>query len=158
VADAIFELSARPDGADRTFALAAGPLASTVSELIGMSASAFGRRRALALRPWLYRRLVHPVLLRRASSARRRVLRHAEVFFPYFDVQVRFDTTAAREALEPAGIRVPPLRGYFDALVNFARETEWGRRPLTRVEARAAFAGPVPDEPPRPPRLEPIRA
>jgi thioester reductase-like protein len=139
VADAIFELSARPGSAGRTYALAAGPMASSVGELIDLSAAAFRQRRALALRPALYKRLVHPWLLRRSRESRRRVLRRAEVYFPYFAVRARFDTSAAREALAPTGIRVPPLAGYFDALVRFARAADWGRRPLSRVEARAAL-------------------
>ena len=141
VADAIFELSTRPDSAGRTFTLAAGPEASTVGELIDTSAAAFGRRRGVALSPWLYKLAVHPVLLRRTKGSRRRALKRAEVFFPYFDVRARFDTSAASEALGRAGIRVPPLSSYFHALVNFANATEWGRRPLTRVEARAALDG-----------------
>jgi hypothetical protein len=124
-------------------------VASTVGELIDMSANAFGRRRGLALPPPLYRRAVHPLLLRRAKGSRRRTLRRAEVFFPYFDVRARFDTSAATEALEPAGIRVPPLPGYFDTLVHFARATQWGRKPLTRVQARAALESPLPGTLPR---------
>jgi len=44
VADSIFELSRRREAMGRTYALAAGPEASTVGELIDMSARAFGRR------------------------------------------------------------------------------------------------------------------
>jgi thioester reductase-like protein len=155
VADAIVELAGRPDATDRTFALAAGPEASTVGELIDMSADAFDRRRALALRPSLYRRLVHPWLLRRGSQSRRRSLKRAEVFFPYFDVQARFDTATATETLAPAGIRVPRLEGYFQSLVRFAKAADWGRRPLTRVEARAAVGEREPGQH-RPGRFEPL--
>jgi thioester reductase-like protein len=139
VADAICELSGRSDSAGRTYTLAAGPAASSVGELIDMSAAAFGRRRALALRPALYKRVVHPFMLRRGSKRRRRSLRRAEVFFPYFDVRTRFDTSAATGALGPAGIVMPRLGHYFDALVGFAQAADWGRRPLSRVEARAAL-------------------
>ena len=156
VADAILELSARPESVDRTYALAAGPEASTVGELIDMSAGAFGRRRALALRPSLYRRLVHPWLMRRGSASRRRVLKRAEVYFPYFDVRADFDTEAATEALAPAGIHVPRLERYFDALVRFAEAAGWGRRPLTRVQARELVEEHRPSEPLR--RLEPVGA
>jgi thioester reductase-like protein len=139
VTDAIVELSARPETVGRTYALAAGPEASSIGELIDMSAAAFGRRRAVALRPSLYKRLVHPLLLRRSSGSRRRALRRTEVFFPYFDVRASFDTSAATEALGPAGIKVPRLEGYFDSLVRFAEAADWGRRPLTRVQARDAL-------------------
>jgi long-chain acyl-CoA synthetase len=148
VADAIFELSSRPEAEGRTYALAAGPTASTVGQLIEMSAAAFGRRRALVLHPQFYRRAVHPLILRRSSEKRRRVLKKSEVYFPYFDVGARFDTSAAREALEPAGIKVPRLESYFHSLVRFAKAAEWGRRPLTRVEARGETGR----------RLEPVTA
>jgi len=156
VADSIFELSRRREAMGRTYALAAGPEASTVGELIDMSARAFGKRRAVALKPNLYRRVVHPVLLRRGSESRRRVLRRSEVYFPYFDVAARFDNSAAAEALAPAGIRVPRLDGYFDSLVRFARAADWGRRPLTRVQARADIEKQERSEEPPQRRLEPV--
>ncbi|HKN95271.1 MAG TPA: SDR family oxidoreductase, partial [Thermoleophilaceae bacterium] len=136
VADSVFELSSRPDTAAQTFTLAAGPEARSVGQLIEMSAAAFGRRRAVALHPRVYGRAVHPLLVRRGSAKRRKALKRAEVYFPYFDVGARFDTSAATEALAPAGIRVPPLESYFDALVRFAKAADWGKRPITRVEAR----------------------
>jgi thioester reductase-like protein len=157
VADAICELTARPDAVGRTYTLAAGPAASSMGQLIDMSAAAFGRRRALALRPALYTLLVHPWLLRLSSAGRRRVLRRAEVYFPYFDVRARFETSHATEALAPAGIQMQPLHAYFDALVRFAQAADWGRHPLSRVEARAAVGKPL--KPGRPlARLQPLRA
>lgn len=157
VADAICELSSRPEGVGRTYTLAAGSAASSIGDLIDMSADAFGRRRAIALRPSLYRRTLHPLMLRRGGKKRRRALRRNEVYFPYFDVRANFDTSAATEALAPAGIEVPPLEGYFDALVRFAEAADWGKRPLSRVEARAAVDSRPPSERPRP-RLQPARA
>jgi hypothetical protein len=157
VADAIYELSSRREAVGRTYTLAAGPGASSIGDLIDMSAEAFGRRRALALRPSLYKRTVHPVMLRRGGEKRRRSLRRTEVYFPYFDVRAKFDTSAATEALAPAGIEVPPLEGYFDALVRFAEAADWGRRPLSRVAARKTVDSPPSAERPLA-RLQPLRA
>jgi thioester reductase-like protein len=157
VADAIVELSQRPDAVGRTYALAAGPEARTIGDLIDMSAAAFGRRRAMTLRPRVYRPLVHPLLVRRASKSRRRVLKRAEVYFPYFDVRARFDTSAATEALAPVGIQVPPLEDYFQSLVRFAEAADWGRRPLTRIQARDAVEELEPTRPPSR-QLEPVSA
>jgi long-chain acyl-CoA synthetase len=160
VADAICELTARPEAEGRTYMLAAGPAATSVGELIDMSAAAFDRRPALALRPALYKRVVHPWLLRRSSDAKRRVLRRSEVYFPYFEVRARFDTSRATEALGPAGIGMPPLRDYFGALVDFAQAANWGRRPLSRVEARAAAGKPLTQKPrdEQLTSLQPVRA
>jgi hypothetical protein len=66
---------------------------------------------------------------------------------------VRFDTTAAREALTPVGIRVPALSDYFDRLVRFAVTAKWGRRSLTRMDAVAAVGERAPRDLARP-RLE----
>lgn len=134
VADSLFELSQRPLRESTTYNLAAGSRASGVGELMDMAAAAFDRRRALALPPGLYRRLVHPLLLRRSSPRRRQVLQRSEVYFPYFSLRLSYDTTRAERELARAGIRVPRLRDYFDRLVEFALASEWGRRRLTRVD------------------------
>ena len=70
------------------------------------------------LPPTVYRRIAHPLLRRRYVA-----LRRSEVYFPYFDVRVRF---AARR-FPPA----PPVEGYFDRLIEFAQATRWGRRRVT---------------------------
>jgi thioester reductase-like protein len=137
VADAVLELSQRDFAESHTYNLAAGPRAHSVGELMDMAANAFGRKRARALHPWLYRRVVHPLLLRKSSGRRRRMLERSEVYFPYFSLQVSYDTSRAESHLAGAGIRVPHLRDYFDRLVMFAVATDWGKRPLSRVEVAA---------------------
>jgi thioester reductase-like protein len=148
VADAIFTLASREDGAGRTYSLAAGAQASSVGELVALSAQTFGRSRPLIVPPALYARTVHPLVLRRSRGARRAWLRQAPVFFPYFALRVRHDTSCAQEALAAAGLGPPPLATYFDRLVDFAEAARWGRRTLSRVDAagaarkRAALAAP----------------
>jgi long-chain acyl-CoA synthetase len=148
VADAIFALSAREDGVGETFSLAAGPQASSVGELVMLSAQTFERPRPLIMPPALYSRTIHPLALRRSSGARRTWLQQAPVFFPYFALRVRHDTTRTREALAADGLGPPPLATYFDRLVDFAEAARWGRRTLSRVDAagaarkRAALAAP----------------
>jgi hypothetical protein len=58
------------------------------------------------------------------------------VFFPYFSMRVEYDDRRAREQLEPEGIRVSPVDGYFHRLLDFAQEANWGRRSVGRAEAR----------------------
>ena len=148
VADAIFALASREDGAGRTYSLAAGPQASSVGELVALSAQTFGRSRPLIVPPALYGRTVHPLVLRRSRGARQAWLRQAPVFFPYFALRVRHDTSRAQAALAAAGLGPPPLATYFDRLVDFAEAARWGRRTLSRVDAagaarrRAALAAP----------------
>ena len=115
VADAIFELSSGSgDDDNRTYHLVAGPHATTVERLIGLSARRLGRRPPLLLPPDLYRRLLHPLLMRRSSDRRRRALRQMEVFFPYFSMRVRLpqraNATAAGPRADRAGRRGELLR------------------------------------------------
>ena len=124
-------------GSGRTFQLAAGSQASTVGELIDRAARHLGRRPVRAVPPGLYRRALRPVLARRGGPAQRRWLERGEVFFPYFAANVTFDTAATRAALDPLGIRVPPVADYFEQLLDFAVWANWGRRPVGRAEASA---------------------
>jgi thioester reductase-like protein len=132
VADAIFALSSLDDGAGETYALAAGPEASTIGELLALSAGAFGRRPPRTVPAALYRHTLHRILLRRADARRRTTLAASEAFFPYFTMRQRFDVARASARLEPLGIRPAPLAAYFDRLVAFALEAEWGKREVPR--------------------------
>jgi thioester reductase-like protein len=147
VADAIFELAARSDGAGETYNLAAGPAATTVGELLELSARYFARRPPVAIPPALYRRAIHPVLKLRSSPKRRALLEASEVFFPYFAMRVRYDTARAMARLAPAGIEPAPLRDYFDRLLDYAVGTRWGqRRPARRfARERLDFESAVPE-------------
>jgi thioester reductase-like protein len=131
VADAIVALAGGPGG---TYHLTAGDRASSVGELIELGTAAAARPAPRVLPPWLYRRLIHPLLVRSGDEARRRALRRSEVYFPYFAMRTRYDNSAAREALTPAGIEPPPLASYFQRLVAFAQAARWGRRPIARHE------------------------
>jgi thioester reductase-like protein len=123
VADAIFELS-RNDEPGRTYALAAGERASSVGELLDLSAGYFKRRRPRVLPPLAYKRIVHPLLLRTGDERRRKALRASEVFFPYFAMRVQYDTANARRC----GIAPPALPDYFGRLMDFAVAADWGRQ------------------------------
>jgi thioester reductase-like protein len=142
VARSILALAAAPPGG--TYNLAAGPAASTIGELIDHGAELLGQRRARALPPRLYRRVVHPLLLRRAGPAQRRWLERGEVFFPYLATRARFDTSATRQALGDEGVGPPPrLASYLHLLLEFAERADWGRRPLPRSTVAPASAGEV---------------
>jgi long-chain acyl-CoA synthetase len=128
VADAVLELSQRDAPSGATYALAAGDRASSVGELLELSSTYFDRRRPRVIPPRAYRSLVHPFLLRKADGRRRKALEASEVFFPYFAMRVRYDTSTVDAALSGTGIRVPPLGEYFGRLMDFALAADWGRR------------------------------
>jgi thioester reductase-like protein len=127
-------------GAGRTFQLVAGPEASSVGELIDRTVSHFDGPPVRTLPPTLYRRLVQPLLVRRASPAQRCWLERGQVFFPYFSTRVRFESGATRAALAPAGVRPPALGDYFERLLDFAVESRWGGTKVGRAQALAAVA------------------
>lgn len=136
VADAIFTLATRPvERGPETFQLVAGRHASTVGRLTKTAAQKLGRRPPPIVPPRAYRRLLHPLLLRLGPDRRRRALARSEVFFDYFTMNVAFDDRHARTRLEPHGIRVTPVEGYLDRLIDFAGAADWGRRALPRKRA-----------------------
>ena len=101
------------------FNLVAGHDAPTVDELIEL-----GTQRFAIPRP----ELVEP--------GEPTALADGEVYVPYFDMQVVFDDSRAREVLEPAGIRAPKLADCFGNLIDYAEAARWGKRPMSRQAAR----------------------
>jgi thioester reductase-like protein len=143
VADSVLALAGR---AAQTHHLVAGQRASSVGEIIDLASENAGLAAPRVLPPRLYRRTIHPILARTGSEARRRALRVSEQFFPYFAMRVRYDDARSHQALSELGIEPPPLRSYFDRLMDFARAAEWGRRPLERHETFVTLdsrAGPL---------------
>ena len=135
VADAVLALTAAPQAQGGTFHVVAGDRAATLGELLALAERRFGHSRPRLLPPPLYRRLVHPLVLRRASERARKALRASEIYFPYFSLRMRFDDRRARELLEPAGIAATPIAEHFDTMIDFAERAHWGRRPVSRAEA-----------------------
>ncbi len=140
VADAVAALAAHPEASGGTFHLTAGDRASSVGEIMELATGRIDRRPPRLVPPRAYRRLVHPILLRRVAPSTRRVLERSEIYFPYFAMRVRFDDARARALLEPMGIEPAPLGAYFERILEFANAARWGRRPLHRGEA-AELAG-----------------
>lgn len=146
VADAVLALAGSGEpGA--TWSLTAGPRASSVGEIVDLASRRLEQSPPRLLPSGLYRRTLHPLLLRRGSERRRRALRSSEVFFPYFSMRLRYDNERTRRQLEPHGLEVPELPSYFDRLLGFATEADWGKRPIARHQLHGA---PLP----RPPRRQ----
>ena len=121
VADAIVHLLDRSESG--VFNLVSGRDAPTVGQLIDLGAERFDRPR--------------PELVEAGEST---ALADGEVYVPYFDVRVVFDDARARAVLGPAGIRPPRLAEYFGALIDYAEAARWGKRQITREEARERVA------------------
>jgi thioester reductase-like protein len=135
VAEATLALAGRPG---TTYHLTAGERASSVGEIVELTSAYLERPAPPVLPPGLYRRAIHPLLVRSGSEKRKRSLRRSETYFPYFDMRARYDDALARDALVPLGIEAPPLSSYFTRLVDFAIAADWGRRrPARRAPAMA---------------------
>lgn len=149
VADAIFRLSQTPQAEGATFHVSAGEHASSLGELVDLASAFFERPRPRLLAPALYRRAVHPLLVRLAPDPRvRRTLARSETYFPYFTARARYDNRRCRVALHGSGIEPAPLSAYFERLVQFALAADWGRKPIPRArrlfDAGRSQAGVVP--------------
>jgi thioester reductase-like protein len=140
VADAVAALAHHPDAEGGTFHLTAGANTSTVGEIMGLATGRFDRRAPRLVPPRAYRKLVHPLLLRRVAPSTRRLLERSEVYFPYFAMRLRFDDARSRALLAPMGIAPARLDDYFGRIIEFARAARWGKRPLDRAAA-AELAG-----------------
>jgi long-chain acyl-CoA synthetase len=125
-------------GAGRTFHLVAGSEAASVGELIDRAVRHLGGPPVRVVSPRVYRRLVRPLLERRAGPAGKRWLRQGEVFFPYFSSRVRFGSSSTRAELDRLGVEVPALGDYFERLLDFAVDCSWGRERVGRAQALAA--------------------
>jgi thioester reductase-like protein len=141
VADAVFELVESSEDELGVYHLVSGQRATTVGRLIEDSARYFRRRPPRVVSPPIYRRLLHPILVRVSGERQRRALRRTEALFPYFSMRVSFDDRRARSRLERTGLRAPSLDSYFDRLLDFADYSRWGRSLPQRHESRAIELG-----------------
>src|SRR6266852_1618257 len=102
-----------PAAALRGFAKRGSPSSSSKSGQIVDASKAIRGRDSFARVP---AGIVYPVL-RLPLAPKLTGLPHSAV--PYFFLEQTYDTTRARELLEPHGIRCPGFAEYVGALVNF---------------------------------------
>jgi nucleoside-diphosphate-sugar epimerase len=94
----------------------ADPAPLTTQELFNEISKVVGGRDSFATVP---AKIVYPVLML-PLAPKITGLPHSAV--PYFFLEQTYDTTQAREILEPHGIRCPAFPDYVEALVNFVAE------------------------------------
>ena len=103
VADASFALSQAPEAEGATFHLTAGADASSVGELVELASAFFKRPAPRLIDPTLYRRVLHPLLVRGARDERHRhSLAAQRDVLPVFRMNVTYDDRRARVALRAA--------------------------------------------------------
>jgi long-chain acyl-CoA synthetase len=107
------------------FNLVAGRNALQVAELVNLASDYFGKP---------HPKLVEPIAPEHVGDDQ------GDVFVPYFDMRVVFDDSRARAVLGPAGIEAPVLRDYFGRLMEYAEAARWGKRSMSREQARKRVA------------------
>jgi len=124
VADALVRLLDIDD--QGVFNVVAGREAPLANEVLERACSRFGRK--------------PPAIVAPGSVDADTGDDHGAVYLPYFDMELVFDDTRARAALGPAGIHPPRFAEYFDRLIDYAEAARWGKRHMTREEARERVA------------------
>jgi long-chain acyl-CoA synthetase len=136
VADGIIALLDDDQPGLRTYHLVAGEQATTVRELIELSAAYLGRPPPPLVSPTLYR-ASFPLLAAGSGARGRAALRRAQPFLPYYTMRVRYGRARAAERLPAA----PPIAGYYGRLMEYANRARWGRRQLPRPQPAPAQNG-----------------
>ncbi len=128
VLEAITRLRSEERSLGQCFHLASGDKAVRLHELAVRLQEWVGGPpvRYVDQRIWRFvvRPLLSPVLM--LTRHGRAVFRGADVFMPYFESNPVFDTTNARNFL--SDYHPPPVLSYFDSLMRYAEEHEFGRK------------------------------
>ena len=129
VCDALEALSADPSMRGKTFHLAAGPeRSSTIGELLDLAVRRFRVRPPMLISPAAFDRYLRPLLYLVTWGRRRDMMKKGRVYRPYMAFRASFDTAQGRPALDAVGIRPPLVRDYFERLIDYALESDWGKR------------------------------
>jgi thioester reductase-like protein len=131
VVDAIWALSQLPGSVGQCYHLAAGPEHEiTIGAAMEAAARFFGVYKPLFMPTGIYLRYIRPALKLLFRGKRRRALDAGRVYVPYLNYRASFDTSNARRDLAASGLAIPDVAQYFDTLLRFCVETDWGKRPV----------------------------
>lgn len=129
VTAAIWELSQRSDTKGGCYHLAAGPDSSTtIGEALDLAAAFFRVRKPLFVPIETFERYVRPVFNFLFRGKRRQALDAGRVYVPYLNYQASFDTQQVKAALSGTGIEPPLVTHYFERLIQFCVDSDWGKR------------------------------
>jgi long-chain acyl-CoA synthetase len=131
VVDAIWLLGSRADSLGRCYHLVAGPeQATTIGDAMDAAADYFHVYKPLFVPVKTFERYVRPVLNLVMRGKRRRALDSGRVYVPYLNYRASFDTSSVRRDLRPSGLSAPNVRDYFQTLLRYCVESDWGRKKL----------------------------
>lgn len=126
VADAMVSLFGDETATNKTFHLTAGPEGqATIAELAAMGQRIFEGKPIRYFDPDIYLRWIRPWLLPILRLVKPDVANRGGVFLPYLRSNPSFSTTEANAHL--GELRPPDVRGYFETIMRYARDTDFGR-------------------------------
>ncbi|MBI2373394.1 MAG: SDR family oxidoreductase [Deltaproteobacteria bacterium] len=132
VASAIAGLLDEPRAAGKTLHLAAGPQGqATIGELVDLAERLLDGPSVDYIDPEIYLRYLRPVVRPILRTLRPDVAEGA-VFLPYLAGNPSFDTTEALALLTPRGISARPVLDYFDVIIRYAIESDFGKKELPK--------------------------
>lgn len=110
----------------KTHIIAACENATTVGELVDLGAARFERTRGVVMARSELDKLIAQLPGEQRVKAEEAIERASSVL-PYFDVRAEFRDPETKAFLAERGIVVPKLRDYFDTLMDYAVENDWGK-------------------------------
>ena len=129
VVDAICALSQAPVAVGRCYHLAAGPQhETTIGASMEQAAAFFHVYKPLLIDLATFEKYVRPVLRLVLRGRRRQALDTGRVYVPYLNYQGSFDTQNARRDLAPFGLQVPDVSQYFERLLRYCVDSDWGKK------------------------------
>jgi len=126
----------RGDSSGKTYHLTAGKDAATIGTIARLAVQFLNESRRSEDPPvspvrfiphWVFPAFIKPTIRVMYGARGRAIMEKLEVYLPYLTRQKLFDTSNAIAALRGTGITPPPLASYFERVVRYCRETDWGR-------------------------------
>lgn len=137
VADAIEALAAKPRTRGGCYHIAAGPEANTTLGKLTEDAAGFFKVRPPIFMPHQLSQVTVPIVSRMLWGTRKKAIKTVNVFTPYVNYQAEFDTTNTERDLAGSGLVTPDVDRYFDKLMEYCVESDWGRRPIRTIDLGA---------------------
>jgi nucleoside-diphosphate-sugar epimerase len=141
VADGVWALMQEPVTAGvETYMLTAGELAPTLRVIRDTAVDYFAKGTPAIIHPTAFRVLAAPALGLLGGSKARTALSRSKPYFPYFEVETRYDARSTHAALAAHGIEPPRFADFAERLLDFAVLANWGKRIPPRREVVGAAA------------------
>lgn len=125
VVDVMRALRARPESVGRTVHIAAGDMATSIGAAARLASGFFDVRVPKMMPPKVFDYTLRPVLYASVGLARTEQLRRGRVYIPYLAHGARFDTRVRDELV---GLPAPSVDAYFERLLRYCIESDWGKK------------------------------